>query len=68
MGDDNVVKAWNELLQYMYKNPESSETKSLLRLMGRVLLEIRRSLGNKNTQLDEMDMFRWYIKDLEENQ
>ena len=68
MGDDNVVKAWNELLQYMYKNPESSETKSLLRLMGRVVLEIRRSLGNKNTQLDEMDMFRWYIKDLEENQ
>lgn len=34
-------------------------------LWGKLLLEIRKSLGNKKTKLDEFDMLRAMIKDIE---
>ena len=36
-----------------------------LRLWGRLLLEIRKDVGNKDTELNELDMLRWLIKDID---
>ena len=64
LGDDEVVRAWSNLLQYFYTHGESQrDFREALRLLGRMLLEIRRSLGNKRTKLTEFDMLRWLIKD-----
>lgn len=66
LGPDEVVRAWSDFLQYIYtRKHDQYEPKELLRLIGRMLLEIRRSLGNKNTKLTELDMFRWLIKDIQ---
>lgn len=37
----------------------------MMRLWGKLLLEIRKSLGNENTELSELDMLRGFIKDIE---
>jgi len=37
----------------------------MMRLWGSLLLEIRKSLGNKNTKLNEIDMLRAMIKDID---
>lgn len=69
VGSDNVVRAHNALFQYAYKDEESDDEKQrgkmFIRLWGLLLLEIRRDVGNKNTKLDEFDMLRWLIKDID---
>lgn len=67
LGSDEVVKSYNALMQYLYKtsaegqSPDSLET---LNLWGCVLLEIRKSLGNKKTKLNQVDMLSFMIKDI----
>jgi hypothetical protein len=34
-------------------------------LWGKLLLEIRKDVGNKKTGLSEFDMLRWLISDIE---
>ena len=34
-------------------------------LWGRLLLEIRKDVGNKHTKLNELDMLRWLITDID---
>jgi len=73
IGSDNVVKAFNNLYQYFYKNAENSEStiqsnptdkaKEMMSLIGLLLLEIRKSMGNEETQLNEWDMLEWFITD-----
>lgn len=41
------------------------DPKETMRLWGRLILEIRRSLGNKKTKLDDLDMLRAMIKDID---
>jgi len=68
-GSDEVVRAHNACWQYAYKihDGESMEERGLtyLRLWGRLLLEIRKDVGNKDTELDEVDMLRWLISDID---
>ena len=68
VGSDKVVRAHNTLMQYTYKSEDSSEKdpKEMMRLWGVLLLEIRKSLGNRRTKLDEWDMLRGMIKDIDE--
>ena len=73
IGSDNVVRAFNNLYQYFYKNAENSEStiqsnptdkaKEMMSLIGLLLLEIRKSMGNEETQLNEWDMLEWFITD-----
>ena len=68
-GSDNVVRAHNALWEYAYKS-ESEENaeergKTYMRLWGRLLLEIRKDVGNKKTSLNEFDMLRWLIRDID---
>ena len=68
IGSDDVVKAYNELMQYTYnlgESPKEKKAKEMIHLWGKVLLEIRKSLGNKKTKLNELDMFRAMITDID---
>ncbi len=68
MGDDNVVIAFNNLMQFVYNqlpatvSPEN--TKYLMKLLGNLLLEIRKGVGNENTCLDNFEILEWLIKDI----
>jgi hypothetical protein len=67
IGSDEVVQAYNKMMQHSYKAEETGkqDPKEMMRLWGSLLLEIRKSLGNKNTKLDEWDMLRGMIKDID---
>jgi len=64
-GADAVVRAYNELLQHAYKvesGQEQRDHNKILQIMGRFLLEIRKSLGNKRTKLKDAEMLEAMIK------
>jgi len=68
-GSDNVVRAYNAFLRYGYKgeaneNPEQRGV-TYMKLWGKLLLEIRKDVGNKDTKLNEFDMLRWLISDID---
>jgi hypothetical protein len=68
-GSDNVVRAHNACWEYAYKvdageNMEQRGVTYML-LWGKLLLEIRKDVGNKDTKLNEVDMLRWLIKDID---
>lgn len=67
-GSDEVVRAYNDLMKHVYKAEATGnqDPKEMIRLWGKLLLEIRKSLGNKKTKLNEFDMLRAMIKDIEE--
>jgi len=66
-GSDKVVQAYNAMLQHTYKAEQTGnqDSKELMRLWGALLIEIRKSLGNKKTKLKEVDMLRGMIKDID---
>ncbi len=66
IGADNVVKAFNELMQYIYETEEDESgnpVETMLR-WGRVLLAMRKSVGDPATKLTEIDMLQSQIKGL----
>ena len=68
LGSDEVVLSYNAMMQYIYKTTDTGQTIDpfkMLKLWGCVLLEIRKSLGNKRTKLNEIDMLSFMIKDIE---
>lgn len=69
MGSDDVVKAFNSLMQYVFKMetiPENEkDPKELLNFWGQFLLEIRKSVGDKKTKLNVVDMLRNQITDID---
>lgn len=67
IGSDDVVLAYNDLIQYFYQAQPGSASKPFeaLRLYGVLLLAIRKSVGNSTTKLDEWDMLRHMINDLD---
>ncbi len=65
-GSDDVVRAFNAMMQFTYKLETSpSDPRELMRLWALVLLAIRRSAGNPDTKLAEWDMLAATIKDIE---
>ena len=67
IGDDNVVDAYNVLMQHFFKQGASAEdTFKPMRLYGVLLLAIRKSLGNAATKLDEYDMLTHMITDIDD--
>jgi len=70
VGSDGVVTSFNNLMQHFYHSGESEEEGANLdelsrttELLGRFLLEIRKSMGNDATKLDEWSMIMWWLKD-----
>ena len=67
-GSDDVVRTLNEMMQYFYRadgEGKSINPGEMVQYWGRVLLAIRRDLGNKKTKLSEIDMLRMQIKDID---
>lgn len=66
-GSDQVVRAFHKILKKasLQKQGEETPPSDMMKLWGGLLLEIRKSLGNKNTRLDEYDMLRSLIKDID---
>lgn len=66
-GSDSVIEAHNKLMKISY-NPEintENNPKIMIEAVGRLLLEIRKDIGNKKTKLNEIDTIRFIIKDIE---
>ncbi|MBL8098371.1 MAG: hypothetical protein JNK81_04275 [Anaerolineales bacterium] len=80
IGSDDVVQALNNLMQFFYSgilsqlqdNPDSSlkerMTKELMRLLGKLLLEIRKSVGNESSKLHYFEMLEFLITDVRKYQ
>lgn len=66
-GSDEVVRAYNNLWKHIYEaeNTEHPNPQKMIDLWGSLLLEVRKSLGNKNTTLTGKDMLRAMIKDID---
>ncbi|MDO9518951.1 MAG: hypothetical protein Q7L19_01905 [Pseudohongiella sp.] len=67
LGSDGVVIAYNDLMQHLFNQaevnePEEKATK-MMALIGALLLEIRKSMGNEATKLDKWGMLEWFITD-----
>lgn len=67
-GSDKVVRAYNALMRYAYQTEASASRnpRDFVLLWGHLLLEIRKSLGNERTKLNEVDMLRGMITDIDE--
>ena len=68
IGSDEVVEAVNAFMSYSFQADENSSPEhvaTFIKLWGGVHLAIRRDLENSNTRLDEIDMFRHLITDIE---
>ncbi len=67
---DEVIRSYNDLMQFFYTQTElpssapQETTAQLMYLFGGFLLAIRRSVGNENTNLDNLEMLEWLISDI----
>jgi len=69
MGSDEVVRAFNDMMQYIYKFDGEGEAKpdpkQMMRLWGAFLLQIRKSVADPKTALTDVEMLRGIIKDVD---
>lgn len=68
IANDSVVRAYNKLMQFFYhteSDPRSvnEKTHDWIALMGTLLLEIRKSMGNESSALDRWEMIEWFMSD-----
>lgn len=70
VGSEAVVTTYNNLMQYFFQRGDKadqpvteSEVKEMMSLVGKFLLEIRKSMGNETTRLDHWQMLEWFITD-----
>lgn len=70
VGSDNVVRAFNAMMQFFYaysddeRKPDANDLKKMISLVGNFLLEIRKSLGNEATKLNDFEILEWLMKDM----
>jgi len=65
---DPVVRAYNRLMQFFYHTeadprPLDEKTAHWIALMATLLLEIRKSMGNETSKLDQWEMIEWFMTD-----
>ena len=68
IGSDEVVHAFNDMMQFFYRAAETGESPSpqeMLRRWGGFLLAVRKDIGNPRTKLTERDMLRGMITDID---
>ena len=65
IGSDGVVNAHKNLFQYVYKSEGNIDPSNVLLLLGNFLLEIRKSMGNESTAIDQLGMLEWFITDID---
>jgi len=68
MADDEVVRAYSDLMQYTFRMADNSQQpvegenqpNEILNLLAAFLLSIRKSIGNKDTDIDAIGMVDWF--------
>lgn len=70
LGSDEVIRAYGNLMHHIYHHSSGNgasqqNVSELMKLWGKLLLEIRKSLGNDKTKLTEKDMLRHIITDID---
>jgi len=67
IGSDEVINAWNTMMQQVYRADETGvqDPNAIMLYFGKVLLAIRKDLGNKKTKLNEVDMLKAMMKDID---
>lgn len=69
IGSDSVVSSFNNLMQHFYNQEDNNQTlsnnqlKTMMSLLGTFLLEIRKSMGNETTKIDNWGMLEWFMTD-----
>lgn len=71
IANDEVVRAYNRLMQFFYKGEHEGlageelllRTSQWINLLSELLLEIRKSMGNKSTSLNNWEMIEWFMSD-----
>ena len=70
IGSDSVVSAYNDLLQDFYNRADTASSSpsdiKVISLLGSFLLEIRKSMGNESTKIDNWGMLEWFLTDVKE--
>ncbi|MDE0098547.1 MAG: hypothetical protein OXM87_02865 [Truepera sp.] len=61
---DNVVREYSKLMQFFRKYDPAESGIQGMKIFGRFLLEIRKSVGNETSSLEELEMLEW-LKDFE---
>ena len=69
IGSDAVVRAFNNLMQHSYSLGENEahsdeNITEIISLLGNLLLEIRKSMGNEDTKIDKLEILEWFMKDV----
>ena len=64
-GSDEMVNAYNNMMQGFYKNESGSNPKIIMEKFSIFLLSIRKDVYNKNTKLKNWDMLKFLITDIE---
>lgn len=71
IGSDSVYEAYCNLMQNSYLSTASNDenetwrnSQKMMSLMGSFLLEIRKSMGNETTKIDNWKMLEWFITDI----
>lgn len=64
----NVINTLSDYMQYIYKNPEGSDTKKMMKGLGKVIGEMRRELGlsNKGLGVSGENVFRALFNDFDD--
>lgn len=69
MAPDSLVKSYNNLMQHFFNSEEKSNNSNLegyivmVELLGKFLIEIRKSMGNESTKLEHWDMCEFWLSD-----
>jgi len=68
VGNDPVVRAYNGLMQFFYhteedQRPTEEKMRDWIAMMGTLLLEIRKSMGNESSKLDRWEMIEWFMSE-----
>ena len=68
IASDQVVRAYNAMMQNYFHHATDRNLKNLANdtyLLGQLLLEIRKSMGNESSTLDSWNMLEWFIMDVQ---
>ena len=67
LGSDEVVRSYNNLMQFFYTHELNEASIEMIQqamaLLGKFLLEIRKSVGNQTTTLHHFEMLEFLITD-----
>lgn len=64
-GSDEMVTAYNNMMQSFYKGEAKSNPKLTMKKFGGFLLSIRKDVYSKRTKLEEWDTLKFIITDIE---